>query len=86
MDFSVYVLQNLEGKRYIGSSSNVENRLATHNSSDPGLARFHRTTFARGPWRVVFRKNYQTRSEALRYEKFLKSGKGREFLRSVLPG
>lgn len=36
------------------------------------------------PWRLVYNEEFQTRLEALRRERFLKSGKGREFLNKQL--
>ena len=80
MFFTVYVLQNLQGKRYVGHTDNLERRIFEHNN---GLTGF--TTNMGGPWKLVYKEeNAQTRSEAMRREKFLKTGKGRDFLKGIL--
>jgi len=77
--FTVYVLRSLStGKLYIGQSADLTRRLIEH---DAGLARY---TSGRGPWQLVFREEYDTRSEAMRRETFLKSGQGREMLNDML--
>lgn len=73
--FTVYVLKSkTTGKRYIGQTSDIKKRLSAHNSGDS------RYTKNRGPWDIVYREVYQTRSEAILREKFFKTGKGRDFL------
>ena len=77
--FTVYVLRSLSSsKLYIGQSADIARRLAEH---DAGLARY---TSSRGPWQLIFREDYNTRSEAMRREKFLKSGQGRDMLNGML--
>jgi putative endonuclease len=74
--FIVYVLCSLStGKLYIGQTSDLKRRLQEHQA---GNARYTR---GRGPWRLVYKEAYQTRSEAMKREKYLKSGKGREDLK-----
>lgn len=36
------------------------------------------------PWRLVYQKEYESRSEAMEREKYLKSGQGREWLKNIL--
>ena len=38
-------------------------------------------TKGRGPWELIYWEEFKTRTEAIKREHFLKSGKGREFLR-----
>ncbi|MFA6099483.1 MAG: GIY-YIG nuclease family protein [Patescibacteria group bacterium] len=77
--YYVYILQSLtHATRYIGSTQDVQNRLKEHNA---GKCRY---TSGRRPWRIIRTEEYTTRSEAMQREKFLKSGKGREFLDSLL--
>jgi len=78
--FWVYQIQNKEGKKYIGSTENLEDRLKMHNDISPEKAKFHRTTYRKGPWSLIFYKQFQTRQEILEFERFLKTGKGREYL------
>jgi putative endonuclease len=36
------------------------------------------------PWELVYFETFPTRSEAMRREKFFKTGRGREFLNEVI--
>jgi putative endonuclease len=74
--FYVYVLKSNKGKLYIGHTNNIERRLIEHNS---GLSPY---TKGRGPWELVYKETFNSRGEAMKREKFLKSGKGRGFLKS----
>ncbi len=78
--FFVYVLENSEGKKYVGHTSNLDRRLQEHNETGKGYTSKYR------PWRLVYHEKHPTRAEAMLREKFLKSGKGREFLKKVLKG
>ena len=76
--FTVYVLlSKKDNKRYIGCSSNLDRRLAEHNS---GLVK---STKNRRPLKLIYSEEYDQKSEALRREKFFKSGKGRAFLNHI---
>ena len=75
----VYVLQSLVNKKYYtGYTKDIERRLTEHNS---GKTKYTRSTI---PFELVYKEIYNTSLEAARREKFLKSGKGREFLKSKL--
>jgi len=78
--YFIYVLwSNKIQKRYIGSSENVQERLVKHNS---GLSNFT----SRGiPWILIHKEIFNTKSEALKREKFLKSGAGRAWLDKKYP-
>jgi len=81
--FYVYVIKSeTSDKTYIGQTSDLEKRLKQHN--DPGNNFSKYTKQNKGPWKLVYKEEVATRSEALRREKFLKSGKGRELLQ--IPG
>ncbi len=73
--YFVYVLYSKIIKQfYTGSTSDIYKRLRHHNL---GLDRWSK----RGvPWEIVYSKAYLTKSEALREEKYLKSGVGRKFV------
>ncbi|MEK7461014.1 MAG: GIY-YIG nuclease family protein [Patescibacteria group bacterium] len=78
MTYYVYVLRSLSTtNRYIGQTNNLTYRLAKHNS---GRSKY---TKNRGPWELIYSEKYSLRTEAMRREKFLKSGVGREFLDSL---
>lgn len=77
MKYTVYVIQGKDGELYKGITSNLEQRLISHNSG------FSRWTKNRSPFRVVYIENNYSKTEALKRERFLKSGKGREFLKNI---
>ncbi len=39
---------------------------------------------ARAPWRVVYSESFATRAEAVRRERYRKTGRGRDELRKIL--
>ena len=73
--FFVYVLRSdVFGRRYTGYTQDLEQRLGQHNH---GVTK---STKNRGTWELIYQEQFATRAEAMRREKFLKSGKGREEL------
>ena len=73
--YFVYVLESYNyHTRYIGSTNNVLKRIGEHNS---GKCRY---TSGRRLWNLIYQEQYRTRSEAMKRERFLKSGQGRKFL------
>ena len=84
--FYTYVIENEKQKKYTGSTQDILDRLKMHNDTSPEKARFHRTTYKKGPWAIIFTKEFKTRSEALKFEKFLKTGAGRDWLERTRRG
>jgi predicted GIY-YIG superfamily endonuclease len=80
MAFTAYVLQNPDGRVYIGSTDDVSRRLSEHQT---GLAGW---TKSRGPWTLVYSEDFATRAEAMHRERQLKGGQGREWLKKMLDG
>jgi len=82
--FVVYVLYSEKiKKRYVGHSGNFDFRLESHNEKSARTK--GKFTLKNGPWKLVYKEEgFKTRAEAMKREKFLKSGKGREFLNSIL--
>jgi putative endonuclease len=77
--FHTYVLQSeATGRLYVGYGSDLVQRLGQHNN---GITK---STKNRGPWKLVHQESFGTRSEAMRRERFLKSGQGREELKRTL--
>ncbi len=63
----LYVLKSLNFNRhYIGSASNVNSRLAKHNSGSVTSTKSYR------PWKVVHTEIYPDRTAAIKRELFLK--------------
>lgn len=74
--FIVYVLYSKKyNKIYIGYTSNMEQRLLSHNE----LAIKGHTVKYR-PWMVAFTEEYKTKKNAMLRENQLKAGKGREWI------
>jgi putative endonuclease len=77
--YHIYVIKSLtHHSRYIGSTDNVEKRLSEHNA---GKCRY---TSGRLPWILIYEESFMTRSEAMKRERFLKSGQGRKFLGEII--
>jgi putative endonuclease len=77
--FYVYVLQSESTKHlYTGFTADLEQRMGQHNS---GVTK---STKNRGPWKLVYTEKCDSRAQAMRREKFLKSGQGREQLAALI--
>ena len=81
MKFIVYVLKSLRNKkRYVGySSKDAEERLREHNSGSNSFTRQN------GPFALAYIEQYDNKTEAIKREKFLKSGQGRKLLDTLGP-
>lgn len=74
----VYVVRSERRKLlYVGLSSNVARRLATHNSGGSVFTAAHR------PWRLAASIELPTERQALEFERYLKSGSGRAFMNGL---
>jgi putative endonuclease len=72
--YIVYAIQSeKDGIIYVSFSSNVVKRLAQHNSGK---------TKSNIPWRLIYQEEVEGRENARKREIFLKSGVGKEFLKS----
>jgi len=70
----VYVIQNAEGRFYIGMTTDLADRLSDHNN---GVSKW---TKYRGPWKLIWSQECATISEARRLESRLKrQGRGNGF-------
>ena len=77
--YMVYVIRSrVSGMLYTGQTSNFERRFEQHQQ---GISRFTR---GRGPWEIILTERHNTLIEAMRRERFLKSGRGREWLKEKL--
>ena len=75
----MYILRSgVTGRLYVGSTSDLADRLYRHNS---GQSKATRHGF---PWSLLHQEAYATRSEAVRREMYLKTGKGRDEIRQVI--
>ena len=77
--FHVYVLRSeTTGSHYVGYTSDLRQRSGQHNH---GITK---STKNRGPWQMVYHEGFNTRPEAVRRERFLKAGQGREELKRIM--
>ena len=71
----VYLIQSTKypNKKYIGKTKYLKQRFETHNSGGSRHAKLDR------PWELVMYIAFSDESKAIAFEKYLKSGSGREF-------
>jgi putative endonuclease len=68
-ELHVYVLfSDKIAQHYTGSCRDLANRLYRHNAGES------KSTKHGVPWRLIHFETYQTRSEAIRRERYLKTG------------
>ena len=76
--YFIYAIKSqIDGRLYVGISENPEERLSEHNKGQTKSTKFYR------PWILVYKKYIGSRKEARKEEKRLKSGYGKEFLKSI---
>jgi putative endonuclease len=72
--YRVYILQNREGRFYVGLSDDVPRRMREHNK---GRSQW---TKGRGPWNLVWQSEELTLTDARKLENRLKrQGRGKGF-------
>jgi putative endonuclease len=77
-NYRVFLIINNAGRRYIGISENVLERLSQHNS---GLSKW---TAKYMPWNLLWNSNEMNLSEARKLENLLKRQKGGVGLQALL--
>ena len=79
--YIVYVIENQDNRKiYIGSTSDLEKRLARHRGNLPARVSSY-TRKNHGDWRLIYSELFDTRIGAVRREKQLKTSRGRNFLK-----
>ena len=76
----VYILYSSRiDKYYIGSTSNLQNRIEFHNSEQ------NKIWSKRGqPWEIVFSHQFETSTESIIAEKFIKRQKSRVYISKLI--
>jgi putative endonuclease len=71
----VYILRSASdpARHYVGTASNVDERLDWHNAGPRGHTVRHR------PWSLFVSIEFPDERSAVRFEKYLKTGSGRAF-------
>lgn len=79
--YYVYILKSLKNNRkYTGfTSKDPKIRLEEHNSGSNSFTRKN------GPFKLFYFEEYRDEVFARKRERFLKSGRGREFLKRIIP-
>ena len=78
MIYTVYILYSDRcNKHYTGFTSDLESRLYSHNHAGKDWTAGYR------PWRLIFSKQFDDKRKAMDYEKWLKTGAGRDFIRKL---
>ncbi len=76
--YYVYAIRSLaKNYIYVGMSNDFERRISEHNSGQ------NRSTKAYKPFVLIYKEEFVTRVDARKKEKYLKSGVGKEFLKSI---
>ena len=77
--YFTYIIKSVKtGKLYIGQTNNIENRIWKHNSNKVF------STKNRGPWKLIYVKEFTSRSKAMKYERKLKSLKNKDYLLKII--
>ena len=79
-EFVVYILYSEKfNKNYTGFTSNLIERFKSHNVLG---TKGHTLKFR--PWSVIHVEFFSSKAEAMKREKYLKSGIGREFIKNLI--
>jgi len=73
--FYTYVIESLRhpGRRYIGHTANLRQRLADHNAGKCSY------TSRSGPWKIKLYVAFETVKQSQHFEVYLKGGSGHAF-------
>jgi putative endonuclease len=78
--FIVYLIYSSQyQKSYVGYTSDIEKRLYEHNNSE---LKSYTKSFR--PWVLIYAEEYPTKSEAIKREKYFKTGVGRDKIKSLI--
>ncbi|PIF60204.1 GIY-YIG nuclease family protein [Flavobacterium sp. 2] len=79
-EFVVYILYSEKfNKNYTGFTSNLIERFKSHN-----LLATKGYTIKFRPWTIIHIEFFSSKSKAMKREKYLKTGIGREFIKNII--
>lgn len=79
-EFVIYILYSEKfNKNYTGYTSNLIERFKSHN-----ILETKGYTLKFRPWKVIHVEFYNSKSDAMKREKYLKTGIGREFIKNLI--
>ena len=73
------IISEINGEIYVGIARDADIRLKEHNSGK------NRYTKGLKPWKTLYKEQQPDWQSARNREKYLKSGVGKEFLKSLAP-
>ena len=74
----MYIIQSHKDESYyVGSTQDLEARLERHNQ---GRSRYTKTGI---PWKIVFTEKFDTRSQAVKRERQIKSRKSKGYIEAL---
>ena len=77
--YYIYIMKSLkDGSLYKGFTEDLKERLKIHNQGGDDY------TSRKRPWKLVWYCAFNDKKKALAFEKYLKSGSGRAFLKRHL--
>jgi len=78
MKFTVYILYSQQfNKHYTGFTSTIDLRIQSHNEFGKDWTARYR------PWKLIYIKEFESKTDAMTHEKWLKTGVGRAFVKSL---
>lgn len=78
MPYTVYILYSEKfNNHYTGFTSSLAERLLSHNELGNNWTAKYR------PWQLIYTKEFATKAEAMRYKKWLKTGVGRDYIKTL---
>ncbi len=76
MNYCVYILRSLKNNdTYVGSTENLERRIKLHNCGKVKSTKGYR------PWQLLEYREFNSRTEAVKHERFLKTHQQKEILK-----
>ena len=77
--FFIYIIQSeYDGSYYIGHTSDIQKRITVHNS---GTTRY---TSKKMPWKLVYSEMFNSKSDAIKRESFLKKQRNINFYNKLI--
>ena len=81
MSYYVYVLKSLKNDSYyVGCTNNIERRLSEHNAG------YSKSTRLNVPFKLVYKEEYNSLSDARVREQNIKKRKSRKYIESLIKG
>jgi len=78
--FTYILYSKTKDRYYIGSTADVEKRLERHNAGAT------KSTKSGRPWKIVYSEKYNSKTDAIKRENYLKRMKSRKMIESLISG